>query len=74
MTWRTDDNANIVARYSEANTANPPTQANMVSAFGAASQAQGMLFYLNDAGGGAAEYLCGSDGTNWWYVAMTVGA
>lgn len=56
-------------------TANPPTQAELVTAFGAAATAgAGFIGYLNDAGGGTNTYICTSDGTNWFYVLMTVGA
>lgn len=52
-----------------------PSQAEMVAAFGAASQGAGMLGFIDDAGGGANAWLCVSDGTNWFYAAkLTVGA
>ncbi len=56
--------------------ADPPTQANMVTAFGAAATAgAGFIGFLNDANGGVNTYLCVSSGTSWYYVAkMTVGA
>jgi hypothetical protein len=56
--------------------ADPPTQANMVTAFGAAATAgAGFIGFLNDANGGVNTWLCVSSGTSWYYVAkMTVGA
>lgn len=60
---------------SSANTSNPPTQAQLVSAFGAAANAQpGYIGILNDNGGGTAVYLVMSDGANWFYILATVGA
>lgn len=64
----------VITKYAVTDTANPPTQAELVTAFGAANQGAGLLGVLNDGGGGANEYLCFSDGTNWWYIAATVGA
>lgn len=56
--------------------ADPPTQANMVTAFGAAATAgAGFIGFLDDAAGGANTFLCVSNGTNWYYAAkLTVGA
>lgn len=56
-------------------TANPPTQAEMVTAFGSAVNAgTGFIGYLNDAGGGTNTYLVMCDGTNYFYQLLTVGA
>lgn len=61
--------------YATTNTANPPTNAEMVTAFGAAATfGSGGIGVLNDAGGGTNEYLCFTDGSNWWYIAGTKGA
>lgn len=64
----------VITKYATTDTANPPTQTELVTAFGAANQGAGLIGILNDAGGGANEYICWSDGTNWWYAAGTVGA
>lgn len=57
------------------NTANPPTQAEMVTAFGAAATTgAGFVGVLNDNAGGTNEYFVWSDGTNYFYVAGTIGA
>lgn len=68
-------NVKFAIRVSTANTANPPTQAELVTAFGsAASSGPGFIGILNDNAGGSAEYFVWSDGTNYFYVAGTVGA
>lgn len=65
--WRS-----LEAPYSEADVANPPTDANLDNTFGApATVGAGFMAVVNDAGGGANFWLCASDGTNWWYAAMT---
>ena len=51
------------------NTANPPSLAQIRTAFG--EQAAGFVGVINDNGGGTAEYLCWHDGTNWFYVTGT---
>ena len=54
------------------NTANPPTDAQLDSAFGTpATVGTGFLAILDDNAAGANVYLCASDGTNWWHVALT---
>ena len=59
-------------KVSIANTANPPTNAELVAAFGAAATVgKGYTAILNDNNGGTAEYVCWSDGTNWFYAAGT---
>jgi hypothetical protein len=59
--------------YSTANVSNPPTAAQLIAAFGtAASVGEGFAALLNDNGAGANEYLCWSDGANWFYVAGTL--
>ncbi len=58
--------------YSAANVTNPPTDAELDTAFGApADVGAGFVGVLNDNGAGANVWLAASDGTNWWYVAMT---
>jgi hypothetical protein len=57
---------------SDANTANPPTDAQLDAAFGTpAAVGDGYLALLDDAGTGNAVYLVASDGTNWWHLLMT---
>jgi len=56
------------------NTANPPTQAELVTAFGAANQGVGLAGMLDDNNSHANTYLVYSDGASWWYVAGTKGA
>jgi len=55
-------------------TTGAPSQANMVTAFGAAAAHAGEIWMLFDDAGGTGYYRCYSDGTNWWYNAFTVGA
>lgn len=58
--------------YSAANVTNPPTDAELDTAFGTpATVGAGFTGVLNDAGAGANVWLVASDGTNWWYVALT---
>jgi len=58
--------------YSSADTSNPPTDAELDSAYGTpASVGYGFTRILNDAGSGSNVYLVASDGTYWWHVAMT---
>lgn len=59
--------------YSEDNVTNPPTDAELDSAFGTPSAlGSGWTGILNDNGGGTNEYLCWTDGTNWFYVTGTL--
>jgi ABC-type branched-subunit amino acid transport system substrate-binding protein len=51
-----------------------PTQAEMVTAFGAAAANKGKIGMIDDAGAGTSATLCVSNGTSWFYVATTVGA
>jgi len=54
------------------NTANPPTDAQLDTAFGTpATVGDGFVGVLDDAGAGTAVYLCVSDGTNWWHALLT---
>lgn len=62
----------IRTKVSTANTANPPTDAELDSAFGTpATVGTGFIGLLNDNNGGTNEYLCWSDGTNWFYATGT---
>lgn len=61
------------AIYSSANVSNPPTDAELDSAFGTpATVGAGFLGVVNDNGAGTNEYLCWSDGTNWFYATGTL--
>lgn len=61
-----------VAEYSAANVTNPPTDAELDSAFGTpATVGAGFLGVVNDNNGGTNEYLCWSDGANWFFVTGT---
>jgi hypothetical protein len=51
---------------------NPPTDAELDTAFGTpAAVGAGFVGTLDDNAGGANFYIVSSDGTNWWYTAMT---
>jgi len=57
---------------SEANTSNPPTDANLDAAFGTPANAgSGFFGILDDNGADANVYLCFTNGTSWWYVTAT---
>ena len=48
-----------------------PTQAEMVTAFGTAAAAgAGFIGMIDDAAAGVNEYVCISNGTNWYYLAV----
>jgi hypothetical protein len=58
--------------FSDDDVTDPPTDAELDTAFGTpAAVGAGFTGVLDDAGAGADVWLCASDGTNWWYVAMT---
>ncbi len=51
-----------------------PTQAQLVTAFGAAaSRGPGFVGFVNDANGGANFYIVGCDGANYFFLKMTIG-
>ena len=53
-------------------TANPPTDAEITSAFGtAASKGAGWVGVMDDAGAGLVMTIAVSDGTNWHQVQLT---
>jgi NACalpha-BTF3-like transcription factor len=59
-------------KHSAANVTNPPTDAELDTAFGTPAVAgAGFIGTLDDNGGGANFYFVASDGANWWYVAGT---
>ncbi|MCC6801539.1 MAG: hypothetical protein IT319_01545 [Anaerolineae bacterium] len=58
--------------YSAANVSSPPTDAELDSAFGQPGDVgAGFVGIVNDNGGGTGEYVCWSDGTNWFYAVGT---
>ena len=64
--------AGLRTKVSEDNTDNPPTDAQLDTAFGEpATVGKGFIGILNDAAGGTNEYLCWSDGTSWFYATGT---
>lgn len=59
-------------KVSTNNTANPPTAAELSTAFGAPStHPKGFVALLDDNNAHTNVYLIASDGTNYWHVAMT---
>jgi hypothetical protein len=57
---------------SDANVSSPPTDAELDAAFGTpAAVGDGYIAFVDDAGTGAQVWLVTSDGTNWWYEALT---
>ena len=61
-----------VLQVSTANISTPPTDAELDSAFGTpATVGTGFHAAVNDNGAGTAVYLVMSDGSNWWFTAMT---
>ncbi|TXH09502.1 MAG: hypothetical protein E6R04_08005 [Spirochaetes bacterium] len=62
-------------KVSTANTANPPTNAELISAFGAAATVgSGFIGLLDDNNGHTNEYLVWSDGTKYWILTGTAAA
>jgi len=62
----------VVATTSTDDTANPPTDGELDTAFGTpATVGTGFIGLLDDDGGDANVYLCATNGTSWWYVALT---
>ena len=65
-------NTGIRTKYATTNTANPPTNAECITAFGAvATVGSGFIGILNDNGGNTNEYLVFCDGTTYWHIAGT---
>lgn len=57
---------------SSADVTNPPTDAELDSAFGTpAALGDGFVGLLDDNAGDANVYLCTTNGTSWWYTALT---
>lgn len=60
----------VRTKYATDNVSSPPTAAELTTAFGAAATVgSGFLGIVNDNNGGTAEYICWTDGTNWFYIA-----
>uniref|UniRef100_A0A6M3IHZ4 Uncharacterized protein n=1 Tax=viral metagenome TaxID=1070528 RepID=A0A6M3IHZ4_9ZZZZ len=61
--------AGIRLKQSDFNSSNPPTNAELISEFGAAATVGvGFTAIVDDADGHANEYLIFSDGTKYWYI------
>lgn len=59
-------------KVSTANVSNPPTDAELDSAFGTpATVGSGFVAIVNDNNAGTDEYMVWSDGTNWFYATGT---
>lgn len=64
--------AGIVTQTSTANTANPPTSAQLVSAFGSpASLGAGFIGVLDDNSDNTNVYLCYTSDTSWFWLEGT---
>jgi len=62
----------VIPLVADDDVTNPPTDAELDTAFGApATVGAGFVGILDDNGAGATVYICASDGANWWYAAMT---
>lgn len=64
--------AGIRTKISTADVSNPPTDAELDSAFGTpGTVGSGFMALVDDNGAGTAGYIVWSDGTNWWHAAGT---
>lgn len=67
--------AGVRTKVSVANVSNPPTNAELVSAFGAAATVgSGFVGIVNDNNAATNEWIIWSDGTSYWYIAGTAAA
>lgn len=67
-----DVGGNNRVKVSTANVTNPPTDAELDAAFGTpATVGTGFIALVNDNNADANDYLVLSNGTSWWYVALT---
>lgn len=65
--------AGLKTKLSTDNVSNPPTEAQIITAFGtAATVGSGFIGIIDDTAGHTNEYLCWSDGTKWFYVTGTL--
>ena len=63
--------AGVKTKVAVTDIAAAPTQAEMVTAFGTAAAAgAGFIGMIDDAAAGVNEYVCISNGTNWYYLAV----
>jgi hypothetical protein len=68
------DNNQIIegVTFSRADVSNPPTDAELDAEFGTpATLDEGFTAFIDDNGAGTNFYQVVSDGTNWWYSALT---
>jgi hypothetical protein len=62
----------VRTKLSTADVSNPPTDAELDSAFGTpATVGSGFMAQADDGGTDTTMWLVGSNGTSWWYVQMT---
>ena len=59
----------LITQVDVTDVSNPPTDAELDGAIG--TPTAGRMVYINDANGGANEYLVIGDGTKWWQLTMT---
>lgn len=72
MTGKLNASAGLNTKFSTADVSNPPTDAELDSAFGQpADVGSSFLGILDDNGSHANLWIIASDGANWWHVAMT---
>lgn len=65
----------VKLKVSTANVSNPPTDADLISVFGAAATVgAGFMAIVDDNNGHANEYLIWSDGTKYWQITATAAA
>ncbi len=65
----------ICTQVAVTDVSNPPTNANMITAFGAvATKTTGFLGFIDDAGTGTKLYLCAMVNGKYWQVELTAGA
>jgi len=57
------------ATISTYDSSNPPSEADVIAAFG--TQPSGFIGLLDDNGANTNVYICMYNGTSWWYTALT---
>lgn len=68
----TSSAAKVTATLATTNVSNPPTETQIISAFGTAqSVGKGFIGIIDDANFHTALFLCVSDGTNWHFEALS---
>lgn len=64
--------ANNIYYYSDGSVSNPPTKAELTSLFGEPNRVGAQFSALLNNGGASSDvYLIASDGTDWYYTALT---